>query len=238
VRCSRCSDGRHRPCNQPEGSPRDECPCPRCCLIFAGGLLGAAVSLCLPFPYPSAWTRLPWVRAEVAGSELQNEEWARALLTPLIHRWNTTRDDDEIYLPALIECMGFVIMAVGPRIFPIAHQIYARYVGPRSPFTCDVPAGTTLTPALLSSQLLLLSWCISCMRSVAVVLVRNTMPCAPPPPFAQVCLHSGGTSYARTRSFGHAWRARSPKGDHRGHAGRDCSPVLGVGSRRGGSVSQ
>lgn len=48
------------------------------------------------------------------------------LLTPLIHRWNTTRDDDEIALPALIECLVFVISAVGPRIQPCAPQIYTR----------------------------------------------------------------------------------------------------------------
>lgn len=66
--------------------------------------------------------------SEAVGSELQNEEWARVLLTPLIHRWNTTRDDDEIALPALIECLVFVISAVGPRIQPCAQQIYTRSV--------------------------------------------------------------------------------------------------------------
>jgi hypothetical protein len=63
---------------------------------------------------------------EAVGTELQNEEWARVLLTPLIHRWNITRDDDEIALPALIECMVFVISAVGQRIKPCAAQIYSR----------------------------------------------------------------------------------------------------------------
>ena len=50
------------------------------------------------------------------------------LLTPLIHRWNITSDDDEMSLPALIECLVFVIHAVGPRILPCAPQIYKRCV--------------------------------------------------------------------------------------------------------------
>ena len=94
----------------------------RACFCISIGVLIAHERECLPVGGSLGCVML----TEAVGSELQNEEWARVLLTPLIHRWNTTRDDDEIALPALIECLVFVISAVGPRIQPCAQQIYTR----------------------------------------------------------------------------------------------------------------
>lgn len=66
------------------------------------------------------------VSAEAMGSELQAPEHSHALLAPLVARWNTASDDDELLFLPLVECMVFVAGALGPTFAPFAPEVYKR----------------------------------------------------------------------------------------------------------------
>lgn len=64
--------------------------------------------------------------AENLGTDLQSPEVTSVLLPPLIARWNSVGDADEMGLIPLLECMMFVSTALGPLFSPLAPEIYAR----------------------------------------------------------------------------------------------------------------
>jgi transportin-1 len=65
--------------------------------------------------------------AEVMGTELQRPEYSRTILSPLVARWNTASDDDEMLVLPLVKCLVFVAAALGPAFAPFAPEVYTRY---------------------------------------------------------------------------------------------------------------
>jgi hypothetical protein len=64
---------------------------------------------------------------EVMGAELQRPEYSHAILSPLVARWNTASDDDEMLFLPLVECLVFVAAALGPTFAPFAPEVYKRF---------------------------------------------------------------------------------------------------------------
>ena len=65
---------------------------------------------------------------ESVGTDLQTPEFSKQLLMPLVARWNSLGDDDELTFLPLVECMVFVAVALGPAFAPFAPEVYARCV--------------------------------------------------------------------------------------------------------------
>jgi hypothetical protein len=63
--------------------------------------------------------------AETLGSHLNKPEYVNILLPPLVGRWNELHDDDVRLFP-LLECMMYVVTALGEGFLQYAPPVYAR----------------------------------------------------------------------------------------------------------------
>lgn len=63
--------------------------------------------------------------AETLGRDLNKPEFINILLPPIVARWNQLHDDDTRLFP-LLECMTFIVTALGDGFMQYAPPVYAR----------------------------------------------------------------------------------------------------------------